>query len=80
MANRKFIDREGRHWEVRERTRAEWLLEPILDNPSTPRRVKPPAYESDPFELTDQELSRLLEQSSGQPWPQGPPKKSPFLD
>lgn len=80
MANRKFIDRSGQHWEVRDRSHNEWVLEPIQDNPATPRSVRPPTYETDPFELTDQELQRLLEQSEATTRPQGPPKKSPFLD
>ena len=80
MANRKFVDRDGHHWEVRDRSRSEWVLEPILGNPATPRSVKPPGYESDPFELTDQELQRLLEQSAAESRPQSPPRKSPFLD
>lgn len=79
MAGRKFTDREGHHWEVRDLSHAEWVLEPILDNPGTPRRIKPPRYESDPFELTDQELRRLLEESSPEPVVR-PPRKSPFLD
>lgn len=78
MANRKFIDRDGNHWEVRDRSSAEWVLEPILENPSRPRRVKPPRYELDPFELTDQELQRLLD-SAPDPGP-STPRKSPFLD
>jgi hypothetical protein len=80
MANRTFTDREGRRWEVRERSRTEWVLEPIQDNPAAPRRVKPPGYESDPFELTDQELWRVLEQSGAEPQPPTTPRKSPFLD
>src|SRR5690348_8473036 len=80
MANRKFTDREGRHWEVRERSRREWILEPILDNPAPRRSIQPPGYEDDPFELTEQELRRLLEQSDATPRPQSPPRKSPFLD
>ena len=80
MANRKFTDRDGQHWEVRERSHAEWMLEPILGNPGAPRRIKPPAYESDPFELTDQELRRLLEASAPESEFRSPPRKSPFLD
>ncbi len=79
MANRRFTDREGHRWEVRDLSRSEWVLEPILDNPGAPRRVRPPAYESDPFELTDQELRRLLEESAAPPASR-PPRKSPFLD
>ena len=78
MANRKFKDRDGRDWEVRDRSSSEWILEPILDNPLRQRRVKPPRYEEDPFELTDRELQRLLDEN---PDPGAPtPRKSPFLD
>jgi hypothetical protein len=80
MANRKFRDRDGQQWEVRDLSHSEWVLEPILDNPGTAHRIKPPNYESDPFELTDQELLRLLEQSSAEPAFRPPPRKSPFLD
>ncbi len=78
MANRKFKDRDGLDWEVRDRSSSEWILEPILENPGRARRVKPPRYEEDPFELTDQELQRLLDES----WDPGPTtqRKSPFLD
>lgn len=78
MANRKFTDRNGQPWEVRDRSSAEWILEPILENPARPRRVKPPSYELDPFELTDQELQRLLD-SAPEAGPSAP-RKSPFLD
>jgi len=80
MSFRRFTDRNGQHWDVRDRSKAEWVFEPVLGNPSAPRRVKPPGYESDPFELTDQDLRRLLDESG--PWhPEGgPPRKSPFLD
>jgi hypothetical protein len=65
---------------VRERSRTEWVLEPVLDNPGTARSVRPPSYEPDPFELTDQELQRLLDQSAAESGPPRPPRKSPFLD
>lgn len=82
MAFRRFRDRQGREWDVRDRSAAEWILEPAADNPGARRTVRPPRYEADPFELTDQELARLLDQGSapGQAAPSAPPKKSPFRD
>jgi hypothetical protein len=80
MANRRFRDRAGETWEVRERSRTEWVLEPVLENPGTRRSVRPPSYEPDPFELTDQELQRQLDESGAGSVAPRPPRKSPFLD
>lgn len=85
MANRRFRDRAGHEWEVRDRSKAEWFLEPVGDNPGQRRVVRPPGYEEDPFELTDQELWRLLEQGGapggrGGPGAAGAERKSPFRD
>ncbi|HEY9514245.1 MAG TPA: hypothetical protein VIQ74_01095 [Gemmatimonadaceae bacterium] len=80
MANRKFTDRDGQQWEVRDRSSAEWILEPVLGNPGRPRRIKPPGYEQDPFELSEQELRGMLERSDAGAWPATPQRKSPFLD
>jgi len=77
MGHRRFTDREGRHWEVRPRTRAEWELEPVGDNPERPRSVASPGYEKDPYELSQEELQRLFDESSAPPARKG---KSPFKD
>jgi hypothetical protein len=77
MAYRNFKDREGNTWEVRTRSRSEWSLEPVAGNPGRARDVASPGYEKDPFEMSIEELQRLLDSSK-------PPKprnvKSPFSD
>lgn len=63
MAYRQFTDRDGHAWEVRATERAEWALEPVGDNPHRARTVRAPGYEKDPFELSREELQRLLDAS-----------------
>ncbi|MGH7626965.1 MAG: hypothetical protein ACREOJ_16815 [Gemmatimonadaceae bacterium] len=79
MSYRKFVDGAGKNWDVRDRSHAEWIFEPGEDNPGGPRRITPPSYESDPFELTDQDLRRLLDKST-LTHPADGPRKSPFRD
>jgi len=59
------------------RGRQEWSFDPIDGNPGPARSVKPPGYETDPFELSIEELQNLLDAA---PVPASRPKKSPFLD
>ena len=77
MAYRTFRDREGQSWEIRPRSRSTWSLEPTAGNPGKARDVDSPGYEKDPFELSIEELQRLLDKSV-------PPKprnvKNPFGD
>ncbi len=79
MGYRRFIDRDGRAWEVRDRSRSEWRLVPVSGNPLPPVDVPAPGYETDPFELSNEELQRLVNGMEGRA---GRPrtKKSPFLD
>jgi len=77
MAHRKFTDREGREWEVRAETRREWLLEPVGENREPRRNVAAPGYEKDPFELSQEELQRLLDGSEAA---SRRSVKSPFKD
>jgi hypothetical protein len=63
VAYRRFTDRNGHQWEVQARTRDEWELDPVGDNPNRPRSVRSPGYEKDPFELSIEELQRLLDGS-----------------
>ncbi|NIM50590.1 MAG: hypothetical protein GTN62_09700 [Gemmatimonadales bacterium] len=77
MGYRRFTDREGNVWEVRDRSKREWQLEPVRGNPKPPVTASAPGYESDPFELSIEELQRLLD--SAQPAPSRP-RKSPFRD
>ena len=77
MGDRRFADRDGRVWDVLVRGRQEWLFEPADDNPGPRRESAGPGYERDPFELSVEELQRLLD--AARPM-QRKPTKSPFLD
>ncbi len=78
MGYRKFTDRDGRSWEIRDRSRSEWRVEPLPGNPGGRTAVSPPGYDNDPFELSNEELQGLLDATGGPT--QRRPKKSPFLD
>ena len=77
MAFRKFVDTNGHEWEIRPRTKSDWNLEPVGLNPNRARTAVSPGYEKDPFELSREELQRLLDGSAGPP---NRPIKSPFQD
>lgn len=77
MAFRTFNDRNGHGWEVRNRAFRDWEFYPLANNPNAARRVTSPGYEKDPFELSVEELQRLLDSA---PAPGTRPKKSPFKD
>jgi hypothetical protein len=77
MANRTFSDRSGERWEIRPRSRSEWEFEPIEGNPGSARLGAPPGYETDPYELSVEELQRLLDAAAPR---RAPTRKSPFLD
>jgi hypothetical protein len=77
MGYRRFEDREGNGWEVVDRSFAEWEFRPVHGNPNPGRRARAPGYEKDPFELSSEELQRLLDSA---PRPGGRPRKSPFKD
>ncbi len=77
MGDRRFRDRDGRRWEIRVRGKREWLFEPVEDNPGPTRSATPPGHETDPFELSIEELQRLLDAA---PVPRPRTAKSPFLD
>ncbi len=63
MGFRRFTDREGRVWEVRPRSRSEWEFE-LIDGESGGALVaEAPGYETDPFELSTEELQRLLDRA-----------------
>lgn len=76
MGYRRFSDASGRAWEVVVRGR-QWRFEPVDDNPGPAREAEAPGYEKDPFELSIEELSRLLDKGQS---PRAAPKKNPFLD
>ena len=61
MGFRRFTDRQGNRWEVKPRSRHEWHFEPVQGNPEGRRVGNAPGYEQDPFELSEQELTRILD-------------------
>jgi hypothetical protein len=64
MSYRKFTDRSGAVWKVKDETLNRWVFDPVPGNPSDPRNVTPPTYTDDPFEMSEGELQRLLEKAS----------------
>lgn len=78
MAYRTFTDKQGRTWEVRDRTKSEWELIPVGSNRERERFVRSPGYEKDPFELSIEELQRLLDEPEG--GARSRPHKNPFTD
>ncbi len=77
MGFRRFTDREGRVWEVRPRSRSEWEFEQVGGGSGNPLVAQAPSYETDPFELSIEELQRLLDRARP-PTPRSRP--SPFKD
>jgi len=77
MGFRRFLDRDGKAWEVRPRSRSEWEFEPVGENPGPPRTAAAPGYEQDPFELSQEELQQVFD--AARP-PQARRKESPFRD
>ena len=77
MGYRRFTDRDGVTWEVRERSIAEWELQPVGQPGVAPVRVRAPAQERDPFEVATVELQRMLDGER----PRGASRaKNPFGD
>jgi hypothetical protein len=77
MAHRRFQDRSGQRWEVRVRSRSEWEFEPVEGNPGPARAAAAPGYERDPYELSVEELQRVLDASTAA---RSRTAKNPFLD
>ncbi len=77
MAHRTFADSNGSRWEIIPTSRTEWEFTPIEGNPGPARVATPPGYETDPYELSVEELQRLLDSGQSRRKPTG---KSPFLD
>jgi hypothetical protein len=77
MGFRRFTDRDKRQWEIRPVARSEWEFSPTGENRERPRTVPSPGYEKDPFELSQEELQKLLDGAG-----EGPARKpkNPFGD
>lgn len=78
MAYRRFTDRDGMTWEVRDRSAAEWEFQPADGAAGAAVRIPSPGYEKDPFELSREELQRLLD--AHRPSSDRPERPSPFTD
>jgi hypothetical protein len=78
MGYRRFGDRKGGMWEVKDVSRSEWEFVPA-SGAGKAVRAAAPGYESDPFELSTEELQRMLERALGEQERRGK-KKSPFAD
>ena len=85
MGYRRIIDRDGESWDVKDQSSSVWHFEPVGGNPANPVDAEAPGCQKDPFELSQEELQRMLDQgksvggNKGTSW-QRPRKKSPFLD
>jgi hypothetical protein len=77
MGYRRYTDADGNAWDVRDVSSSEWEFVPVAGNSSAPLRVPAPSYETDPFELSNEELARLYQAA---PRKGARPKKSPFVD
>ena len=77
MSYRKFVDGSGNAWRVRDRSRWEWHFEPEGGNPGPARVARAPGHQDDPFELSNEELQRLLDEAPGATRPRAP---NPFKD
>lgn len=83
MGYRRFVDREGCGWDVKDRSDYEWVFEPEPGNAAGAVTVPAPGHQKDPFELSIEELQRMLDAAGPTDRPGGPgrtKKKSPFLD
>lgn len=78
MGFREFVDRAGNAWSVRPRSRWEWHFEPRPGSAEPARVAKAPGYQDDPFELSQEELQRLLDASK--PRRSSTDRPSPFAD
>lgn len=80
MTYRHFKDRDGMSWEIRDRLSSEWDFVPAHPDHET-IRVPAPGYQKDPFEVSIEELQRLLD-AHHRPGggPTRPSKPSPFKD
>lgn len=85
MGYRRLTDRDGEVWDVKDQSDSVWRFEPVGGNPAGPVEAQAPGYQKDPFELSQAELQRMLDEgkrqgeSSGGSW-QRPKRKSPFID
>ncbi len=80
MGYRKFTDRDGHAWDVKDRSDYEWVFEPEPGSGFGAVSVPAPGHQKDPFEVSIEELQRMLDSAGPLDRPSGSKKKSPFLD
>ena len=74
---RRFTDRGGAAWEVRDMSFTEWQMVPVGQPGVAVVRVRAPVQERDPFEVSTEELQRMLDAER----PRGAPRaRNPFKD
>lgn len=77
MGYRRFTDRDGVTWEVRDHTFTEWELQPMAQPGVAPVRVRAPVQERDPFEVSIEDLQQMLDAER----PRGASRtKNPFAE
>ena len=85
MGYRRLTDRDGEVWDVKDQSDSVWRFEPVGGNAADPVDAQAPGYQKDPFEMSQEELQRMLDagqrqgRSPGGVW-QRPQKKSPVLE
>lgn len=67
MGFRRLTDRDKLGWEIRPVGRGEWEFSPVGENTGRPRTVQSPGYEKDPYELSQEELQKLLDSAVAAP-------------
>ena len=77
MSHRTWIDRAGRSWQIRPKSRSEWEFAPLPGNSESARIARSPSWQDDPFELSREELQRLFDAA---PDPNRSRPPSPFGD
>ncbi len=77
MSFRRFTDCDKQDWEIRPVSSSVWELSPMGENVGRPRTVAAPGYEKDPWEMSQEELQRLLDASAAT---QVRSRKNPFGD
>jgi hypothetical protein len=80
MGYRRFKDTEGITWEIRDLSDVAWEFEPVSHPGQRTLRVPAPGHQKDPFDLSVEELQRLLDGVQGAAPPRAAPRKSPFSD
>lgn len=80
MSYRRFTDADGARWEIRMHAKGDWEFRPVPGNPGRIHLGAPPLHTTDPFEVSEQELRRMLADASPRPSRSAGSAPSPFRD